>query len=78
MAIKRSKLIPLLAVLAVGWSALFYSDRGLLVWQWTDVDASRLSCWYLTAAGPTQRSHLHTTIGLIGRSACPRTIELGR
>jgi len=78
MAMKRDKLVTVLMITVVAWVALFYSGRGLLVWQWTDAGDHRLSCWYLAADGPFERNHLYTEMGLIGRSSCPRTVRLGR
>lgn len=72
----KNKKLAAVALVALAWGALFYSSRGLLVWQWADEEDHRLSCWYLSATGGEKRTHLYTESGILGRSECPRTIEI--
>jgi hypothetical protein len=74
MTQRNRKLIAVLAVLAIAWGALFYSGRGFLVWQWTDADAHRISCWYLAADGIAKRSGL--SVGDLIGSECKRVVDL--
>ena len=76
MIMKNKRLTTLLVLLAIGWIALFYSARAVLVWQWTNDAENRLSCYYVAATGPFKRTHLHTASGFIGRSECPRVLRV--
>lgn len=76
MVQRNKRLISVVAVLVLGWIALFYSSRALLVWQWTDADAHRLSCWYVAASGPLKRTHLYMASGILGRAECARILRL--
>lgn len=76
MITKNKRLVTLLALAAIGWVALFYSARAVLVWQWTAKDDHQLSCWYVAATGPFKRTHFYTESGVLGRSECPRVLVL--
>ena len=66
------------AVLA-GWLALFFSNKGLLVWgdkPDDDRKVGMLKCHYFTGTGVIEKQFLYSDQGFLGRQTCPRTVDL--
>jgi hypothetical protein len=75
---KRTLVILAAAVLGA-WLALFFSNKGLLVYGDKpdgDRKVGMLKCKYFTGTGVIERQFLYSDQGILGRQACPRTVDL--
>ncbi|MGO4706317.1 hypothetical protein AB4072_11170 [Microvirga sp. 2MCAF38] len=72
---------PLLALVFIGWAALFFTSSGLLVSSdivppQKAVDQAHLACRYFTGLGVIERAFWHDLNGVMGRAVCPRLVRL--
>ena len=67
------------AIVVAAWLALFFSNKGLLVWS-DKPDGDRklgmMKCNYFTGTGIVEKQFLFSEEGFLGRQACPRTVDL--
>jgi hypothetical protein len=65
------------AALLAAWLALFFSNRGILVWFTQPAEkVGMLKCHYFTGTGFVERQFLYSKQGFLGRESCPRSVEL--
>ena len=78
MARQKKTLAIAAAVLAALWLALFFSNKGFLVWgdKPDDKGVGMLKCQYFTGTGFIEKQFLYSEQGFLGRQACPRTVDL--
>ena len=74
------KIVGIVAgVLLALWLALFFSNKGFLVWG-DKPDGDRklgmMKCHYFTGTGLVERQYLYSEEGFLGKQACPRNIDL--
>ncbi len=66
-------------IVIAAWAALFFSNKGFLVWS-DKPDGDRklgmMKCQYFTGAGFVEKQFLYSEEGFLGRQACPRTVDL--
>ncbi|MGH8480964.1 MAG: YobH family protein [Nevskiaceae bacterium] len=77
---KQNKTLGIVAaVIVAAWLALFFSNKGFLVWGDTPDDDRKvgmLKCHYFTGTGVIEKQFLYSDQGFLGRQACPRTVDL--
>ena len=79
MSPQQKKLAIAGAIVAALWLALFFSSKGFLVWSDkpdSDQKLGMLECHYFTGTGFIERQFLYSEQGVLGRQACPRTVDL--
>ena len=74
----KKKLAIAGAIVAALWLALFFSSKGFLVWgdKPDDQKLGMLKCHYFTGTGFIEKQFLYSEQGVLGRQACPRTVDL--
>ena len=77
---RKNRTLYVVAAVVLGlWLALFFSNKGLLIWGDTP-DADRkvgmMKCHYFTGTGVVEKQFLYSSEGFLGRQACPRTVDL--
>jgi hypothetical protein len=77
---KQKRILVIAAAVALGaWLALFFSNKGLLVYGDKPADDRKvgmLKCQYFTGTGIIEKQFLYSDQGFLGRQACPRTVDL--
>ena len=77
---QQNKTIAIAAAVVFGlWLALFFSNKGFLVWGDKPDDERKLGmlkCQYFTGTGFIEKQFLFSEEGFLGRQACPRTVDL--
>jgi hypothetical protein len=79
MTQQKKTLVIAAAVVAALWIALFFSNKGFLVWgdkPDDDKKVGMLKCQYFTGTGFIEKQFLYSDQGFLGRQACPRTVDL--
>lgn len=79
MSRRNRTLAAVAGVVAVLWLALFFSSKGVLVYGDKpdgDRKVGMLKCRYFTGTGIIEKQFLYSDQGLLGRQACPRTVDL--
>ncbi len=66
------------AIVLAAWLALFFSNKGFLVWsdKPDDRKLAMMKCNYFTGTGIVEKQFLYSEEGFLGRQACPRTVDL--
>jgi len=77
---KQNRTLAIIAAVAgVLWLALFFSNKGFLVWG-DKPDGDRklgmMKCHYFTGTGMVERQFLYSEEGFLGKQACPRWVTL--
>jgi hypothetical protein len=76
----KNKTLFIVVTVVLGlWLALFFSNKGLLVWGENpdgDRKVGMLKCHYFTGTGVVEKQFLYSSEGFLGRQACPRTTDL--
>ena len=75
----KKKLAIAGAIVVALWLALFFSSTGFLVWSDKpdgDQKLGMLECHYFTGTGFIEMQFLYSEQGVLGRQACPRTVDL--
>jgi hypothetical protein len=77
---RQNKALAIVAGVALAlWLALFFSNKGFLVWgdkPDDDRKVGMLKCQYFTGTGVIEKQFLYSDQGFLGRQACPRTVDL--
>ena len=77
---KQKRTLVILAAAVLGaWLALFFSNKGLLVYgdkPGDDRKVGMLKCHYFTGTGVIEKQFLYSDQGFLGRQTCPRTVDL--
>jgi hypothetical protein len=77
---KTNKTLLIVAgVVLAAWLALFFSNKGFLVYgdkPNDDRKVGMLKCQYFTGTGVIEKQFLYSSEGFLGRQACPRTVDL--
>ena len=76
---RRTLLLVAVALLGCAWLALFFSNKGVLVWGSGPANGAKvglLRCYYFTATDVVERKAFYTEGGVIGYAGCPRLIDL--
>jgi hypothetical protein len=79
MARQNRTLFIVIAVVLGLWLALFFSNKGLLIWgdpPEGDRKVGMMKCHYFTGTGVVEKQFLYSSEGFLGRQACPRTVDL--
>ncbi|HXV74397.1 MAG TPA: YobH family protein [Sphingomonadales bacterium] len=66
------------SVLALGWAALFFSGKGILVSSHEKGEglATTMSCIYFTGGGFVDIDLIKLNIGMLGAQVCPRVVDV--
>ncbi|MGH8443093.1 MAG: YobH family protein [Nevskiaceae bacterium] len=79
MTQQQRKIGVIAGVVAAAWIALFFSNKGLLVWSDKpdgDAKMGMMKCHYFTGTGVVEKPFLFSEEGFLGRQQCPRTVDL--
>ncbi|MGQ0586613.1 MAG: YobH family protein [Gammaproteobacteria bacterium] len=79
MTQQQKKIGIVAGILLAAWLALFFSNKGLLVWSDKpdgDAKVGMMKCHYFTGTGTVEKQFLFSEQGFLGRQACPRTVDL--
>ena len=79
MSKQKRTLVIVAAALLGAWLALFFSSKGILVYGDKPPDDRKLGmlkCKYFTGTDIIEKQFLYSEQGVLGRQACPRTVDL--